>query len=96
MIFIFPQNYNTGSKLFGFIDYSTAILNIVWTIIVFLIVNIFISSVIYKISICIMLSMPIFILSIVGFNHENIIYVFKYIFKFYNKQKIYLYNKSYE
>ena len=93
MVFIFPQNYNTGSKLFGFIDYSTAILNIVWTSIVFLVINLIISSIIYKISICIILSLPILILSIIGFNHENIIYVFKYIFKFYTKQKIYLYNR---
>ena len=37
MKFIFPQNYNFNSKLLGFIDYTTVILNIIWGIIVFLI-----------------------------------------------------------
>ena len=30
MKFIFPQNYDFKSKLFGFIDYTTVILNIIW------------------------------------------------------------------
>ena len=29
MKFIFPQNYNFKSKLFGVIDYSTAIFNVI-------------------------------------------------------------------
>ena len=32
MKFIFPQNYKFNNKLFGIIDYSTAIVNIVWYI----------------------------------------------------------------
>ena len=39
MKFIFPQNYNFNSKLFGFIDYSTAILNVVWCSFIFCLVN---------------------------------------------------------
>ena len=35
MKFIIPQNYNFSSKLFGFIDYSTAFVNVVWYIFVF-------------------------------------------------------------
>ena len=30
MKFIFPQNYCFKNKLFGIIDYSTLILNIIW------------------------------------------------------------------
>ena len=30
MKFIFPQNYDFKNKLFGFIDYSTVIFNLIW------------------------------------------------------------------
>ena len=30
MKFIFPQNYDFNTKIFGFIDYSTAFLNIIF------------------------------------------------------------------
>ena len=33
MKFIFPQNYDFNTKIFGFIDYSTAFLNIIFAII---------------------------------------------------------------
>ena len=36
--FIFPQNYNFKNKLFGVIDYTTIVVNIVWSTFVFLIV----------------------------------------------------------
>lgn len=32
MKFIFPQNYNFKNKLFGIIDYSSLIFNIIWMI----------------------------------------------------------------
>ena len=35
MKFIFPQNYKFNNKLFGIIDYSTAIVNIVWYVFIF-------------------------------------------------------------
>ena len=37
MKFIVPQNYNFKSKILGFIDYTTAFVNIIWFIIVFFI-----------------------------------------------------------
>ena len=37
MKFIFPQNYHFKNKILGFIDYSVAILNIVWDFIIFII-----------------------------------------------------------
>lgn len=40
MKFVFPQNYNFKSKIFGWLDYWAAILNVVWGVILFGILNI--------------------------------------------------------
>ena len=45
MKFIFPQNYNFNNKLFGFIDYSTLILNILWGLIIFLFIHFIIPNI---------------------------------------------------
>ena len=44
MKFIFPQNYNFKNKLFGFIDYNSLILNIIWDIFIFFFILKFISN----------------------------------------------------
>lgn len=93
MKFIFPQNYNFNSKLFGFIDYSTAIFNVLWFALIFLIVNLLFSSLNVKIFIFITLSFPVLLFSIIGFNHENILYVIFYIAKYLKRPKVYLYKK---
>ena len=41
MKFIFPQNYNFKTKLFGVIDYSTIFLNLFWDIFVLIFIQIF-------------------------------------------------------
>ena len=41
MKFIFPQNYNFKNKLFGILDYNTAIINIAWCLIVLISINLF-------------------------------------------------------
>ena len=51
MKFIFPQNYSFKNKLFGFIDYSTLILNIIWDFFIFCILDLFKFSISLKISI---------------------------------------------
>lgn len=91
MKFIFPQNYNFSSKFLGIIDYSTAIINVIWFVFIFCILNILLSSLKIKIFLFIILCMPVLIFSVVGFNHENILYVIFYIFKFLNSPKLYLY-----
>lgn len=93
MKFIFPQNYNFKNKLFGVLDYNTVIANIVWALAIFISINIFIQNLNIKIFLFIILCFPFLLLSIFGFNGENILYVFSYIFKFLIKQKIYFYNK---
>ena len=91
MKFIIPQNYDFSSKLFGFIDYSTVIFNAIWDILVFCLVSIFISSMYLKCFVMIILCFPILIFSFIGFNHENILYVLFYIFKFIYRPKVYLF-----
>ena len=39
MKFIFPKNYNFKNKIFGIIDYSTALVNIIWYAFIFLLIN---------------------------------------------------------
>lgn len=95
MKFIFPQNYNFKNKLFGVIDYTTAIINILWFIFI-----IFISSIIFKnwnirIFLIITFCFPLFLFSFVGFNNENILHVLSYLFSYIIKQKIYFYSKNY-
>ena len=91
MKFIFPQNYNFKNKLFGFIDYSTAIFNVIWSLFIFCFINLLLYSFKIKLFVFIVLTFPFLIFSIVGFNHENILYVFYYVLKFYSNRKIYIY-----
>ena len=93
MKFIFPQNYSFKSKLFGFIDYSTLFLNIIWDSFIFCLLDLIISNISFKISLFIILCFPLFLFSIIGFNHENFVYVLTYLFKFIFNKKIYLYSK---
>lgn len=93
MKFIFPQNYNFKNKLFGFIDYSTAILNVVWFSFIFCLVNIIFQDINIKIFLFVVLCFPVLIFSIIGFNHENVLYVFLYISKYMKNPKVYLYKK---
>ena len=92
--FIFPQNYNFNNKLLGIIDYSTAIFNIIWIVLIFFILNLIFNDITIKIFIGIILCFPLVLLSFIGFNGENILYVFSYLFKYIFKQKLYFYDKS--
>lgn len=91
MKFIFPQNYKFNNKILGIIDYSTAIVNVVWYIFVFFIVNLIFNVIKIKIFVFILLCFPFFLISVIGFNHENIISVIGYTVKFLKNRKIYLY-----
>ncbi len=94
MKFIFPQNYDFNTKLFGLIDYSTAILNIVWGILIYVLVNIIFLSLNLKIFFFIVLVFPILLFSVIGINGENVIYVCSYLLKYIIKQKLYFYEKE--
>lgn len=93
MKFIFPQNYNFKNKFLGVIDYSTLLLNIIWDLFIFALVNLFFQNTTIKIFIFIIFCLPLFLFSAVGFNHENIIYIFIYLIKYLKSIKLYFYHK---
>lgn len=94
MKFIFPQNYNFKNKFLGIIDYSTLLLNIIWDLFIFALVNLFFKNTSIIIFIFVIFSFPIFLFSIVGFNHENIIYILFYLIKYLRSIKLYFYYKN--
>ncbi len=94
MFFIIPKNYNLKPKLLGLFDYSTAVLNIIIFLITFFLLNLFFNNIKIKIFLIITLYFPIFLFSLIGFNHESFIYVIFYIVKFVYNRKFYLYIKN--
>lgn len=94
MKFIFPQNYNFNIKLLGIIDYSVAIADLIWGVLVVFIVNILIRSLSIKFFLSIILVFPVVIFSIAGVDGENLLYFLSYILKYIFKQKLYLYEKK--
>ena len=91
--FIFPQNYKFNTKILGLIDYQSAILNLIWSGIIFLILNLIFNSLNIKIFLFIVLVFPILIFSVVGINGENIINVIIYMSKFIIRPKLLIYTK---
>lgn len=91
MKFIFPQNFNFKNKILGVIDYPTAIFNVIYFFFIYGFFNIFVSNLTLKIFFIILFYFPIFLISIIDFNHENILYFFWYMIKFMIRPKIYLY-----
>lgn len=94
MKFIFPQNYDFKNKLFGMIDYSTTFINLLWDVFIFILVNLIFNDLTIKIFIIIIFCFPLLLLSLTGFNGENILYVLSYLMRFLFRQKLFLYKKS--
>ena len=94
MKFVFPQNYNFRSKLFGILDYSTAIFDLFWIILIYFISNLLFNKLSWRIFFTITFGFPIFLFSLIGFNNENFLYVIFYFIKFLLKPKLYLFNKN--
>ena len=88
MNFIFPKNYNFKSKLLGFIDYSTAILDSILGIIIYFFVNLIFTNITIKIYVFISLFFPLLLISILGINRESFISV--------KNQNVYLYSRNYK
>lgn len=93
MKFIFPQNYKFRSKIFGVIDYQSAILLVVWGGLVYLILNFLFRNLKLKIFLFITFVLPVLIFSVVGISGENIINVIIYMSKFILKPKLIFYGK---
>ena len=91
MNYIFPTNYNFRNKILGIIDYPTMIFNIIYFSIVYSLCNLIFHILNLKIIFIIIFYFPVFLFSIIGFNHENILYSLFYIIKYLIKPKIYLY-----
>lgn len=94
MQFIIPKNYKFKPKLLGLLDYQTAVLNGVWAGILYLLSNIFFDSLTHKLYFIIALFLPFLLFTIIGVNNESIISVSIYIFKYFKRQKIFLYRKQ--
>lgn len=94
MKFIIPQNYKFKNKILGIIDYPTAILNVVWNVILYFILKNISLTISARIFIYSSLSFRILLLTIVGFNDESPIYSVKYILRYLKRQKVYLFKKG--
>ena len=94
MKFIFPQNYRFKNKLFGIFDYSSLILNFIWDLFIFILINLFFKNLNIKLFIFILFCFPVFLFSIIGFNHESIIYIFFYLINYIKSNKLYLFSKK--
>lgn len=93
MKFIFPQNYDFRSKFLGIFDYSTLIFNSIYALFLFCLLDLLFHSLELKVFLFILFYFPILLFSIIGFNHENILYVLYYILQYYKNPKLYLYQK---
>ena len=96
MKFIFPKNYNFKNKIFGVIDYTTALVNVIWCAFIFIIINLIFNNINLKIVIFISTCFPLLLFSFSGFNGENILYFINYMSRFILKQKLYFYSKNYK
>ena len=94
MTFRYPRNFNFRPKLFGFIDYYSLIFFIIWFIFIFSLLHLFYFSLKIRLLIYIVTCIPIFFISIAGFNHENSLFALLYIIKYLTSTKLYLYSKK--
>lgn len=94
MKFIFPQNYNLKLKLFGILDYGTAIFDLIWCLLIFFILQLTFHSIKISIIFSIVLSIPVLIFSVVGFNGENMGTILKYMLIYLISPKFYVFNKN--
>ena len=82
MKFILPQNYRFKKKIFGIIDYNTAIINLIIYGITYFFVNIIFFSIKLKIFVFILICFPCFLIIILSENRESIISVIRYFIKY--------------
>ena len=94
MKFVFPKNYKFSSKLFGIIDYSSAIIILIFGIFLFFILITFINDFSIKIFIFISFVFPFILFVIVNNSKENIFFTILYIVKFFYNRNVYLYYKN--
>ena len=91
MTYIILQNYNFKPKLFGILDYPTAILNVSIIVILILFLRLIPFALVVKCIIFIVCYLPLFLVSIFGFYNENFILIFLYVFKYLISPKVFIY-----
>lgn len=96
MKFIFPQNYKFNSKILGIIDYETVVLNLIWSGVIYFIINLIFKNINIKIFLFILLAFPVLLFSIIGVEGEDFFDVIIYMTKFIIKPKLLFYNVLYE
>ena len=94
MQFIIPKNYKFKTKLLGLLDYQTAVIDGIWAGILFLLSNLIFTSLTHKLYFIVVLFLPVLLFTIIGVNNESVISVTIYIFKYFKRQKIFLYKKK--
>lgn len=95
MNFIFPKNYNFSFKLFGFINYTSIVINLIYGFILYFFISFLFKSFIVKLYIFIALFLPVFLFISLNRSDENILIIFKYILKYIFRPKVYFYDKRY-
>ena len=93
MHFMIPKNYKIKPKLLGLIDYQAALIDGIWAILLYVLVNLFLENISLKFYFFIGGFIPMLLFSIVGFQNESMVSVIKYLIKYTIYPKIYLYRK---
>lgn len=91
MKFIFPKNYNYKNKIFGVIDYPTAIFHLFFLIVLIPFSNILFSNFTVKSFFVVVLYLPVFLFSIANLGGESIVYKLFYLIVYLLRPKLYLY-----
>lgn len=95
MRFIFPKNYKYRAKIFGFIDYITAIVDAFIGLVLFWILKIFIKKFSTRLYVFVIVFIPIILFTVFIADGENIISYLVRIIKFIKRRGVYLYGKKY-
>lgn len=92
--FVFPQNYDIKPKILGIIEVETLFIYIMIVVLTYFITSFLTENIILKIQILIITLLPPLILMVNGIKGESLIYVVKYMIKYFFKKKVYLYQKD--
>lgn len=91
--YIIPKNYDITPKILGTFEFYSLLITLFAVIITFVIISLFNITLINKISICIIINLPIFLLLNFGIESENILFIITYLVIFLFSRKTYIYDK---
>lgn len=93
MKYIIPKNYDIKPKILGTFNFYSLLITLIAVIITYVIISLFDITFINKISICIIINLPIFLLLNFGIESENILFIILYLMIYMFSKKVYLYDK---